>query len=107
MNNSKRRLHIELNRKFLGWCAKNELSITENHEVFFINESMLMKPEYVINNGIYVDILKRGEFKPENMSFYQDFANSFGTIVLIREEFMHDLDHITKAHLIDRYKLDV
>ena len=63
MNTTQRRVHIELNRQFLSWCSKNNLSLKENSEVFFVNERLLMKPEYVINDKIFVDILKTGEFK--------------------------------------------
>jgi len=107
MNNSKRRLHIELNRNFLRWCAKNEINVVENREVFFINESMLMKPEYVINGTIYVDVLKRGEFNEDNLIYYDNFANSFGTLIVIREEFIYKLEGITKSEINDKYSLNL
>lgn len=103
MNTTQRRVHIELNRQFLGWCSRNKLFVKENPEVFFVNEHLLMKPEYVINNTIYVDILKTGEFKEENLLYYQAFAESFGTLIIIREEYIWTLDQITKEDLEKRY----
>ncbi len=103
MNTTQRRVHIELNRQFLSWCSKNNLALKENSEVFFVNERLLMKPEYVINDKIFVDILKTGEFKEENLEFYQTFAESFGTLILIREEHIWSLDDITKGDLEERY----
>lgn len=103
MNTTQRRVHIELNRQFLGWCSKNNLSVKENPEVFFVNEHLLMKPEYIINNCVYVDILKTGEFKDESLFFYRTFAESFGTLIIIREEHIWTLDQITKEDLEKKY----
>ena len=103
MNTTKRRIHIELNRQFLNWCAKNKLTIRENSEVFFVNERLLMKPEYIINDSIFVDVLKKGEFKPENIEYYKMFADSFGTLIVIREEYILSLYDITKEDLEEKY----
>lgn len=103
MNTTQRRVHIELNRQFLAWCSKNKLSVKDNPEVFFVNEHLLMRPEYVINNSVYVDILKTGEFNEDNLPFYQIFAESFGTLIIIREEYIWSLDQITKEELEERY----
>jgi hypothetical protein len=56
-----------------------------------------------INDKIFVDILKTGEFKEENLEFYQIFAESFGTLILIKEEHIWSLDDIGKQDLEDRY----
>jgi hypothetical protein len=106
MNNSKRRVHIELNRRFLSWCHSNSLIVKENNEVFFVNERLLMKPEYIINGNTYVDVLKSGEFKLENINYYQDFANSFGNLILIREEYILELDEITKEDLMKKHNIN-
>ena len=103
MSTTQRRVHIELNRQFLSWCSKNNLSVRENPEVFFLNERLLMKPEYIINNNIFVDILKTDEFKEENIDHYQMFAGSFGTLIVIKEEHIWVLDKITKEDLENRY----
>lgn len=103
MNTTQRRVHIELNRQFLGWCGKNGLSLKENSEVFFINERLLVRPEYIINNNIYVDILKRGEYNPDNMVYYHVFSQSFGTLLIIKEEDIWGLTHITKKELEEKH----
>lgn len=103
MNTTQRRVHIELNRQFLGWCSKNQLSLKENSEVFFVNERLLMKPEYIVNDKVFIDILKTGEFKEENLPYYQIFAESFGTLIIIKEEDIWTLDQISKEDLEKRY----
>lgn len=103
MNTTQRRVHIELNRQFLGWCSKNQLSLKENSEVFFVNERLLMKPEYIVNDKVFIDILKTGEFKEENLPYYQVFAESFGTLIIIKEEDIWTLDQISKEDLEKRY----
>ena len=103
MNTTQRRVHIELNRHFLSWCGKNNLSVRENPEVFFLNERLLMKPEYIINNNVFVDILKTEEFKEENVDYYKIFAESFGTLIIIKEEHIWGLNDITREDLEKRY----
>ena len=103
MNTTQRRVHIELNRQFLGWCSKNQLSLKENSEVFFGDERLLMKPEYIVNDKVFIDILKTGEFKEENLPYYQVFAESFGTLIIIKEEDIWTLDQISKEDLEKRY----
>ena len=67
-----------LNRKlgflksFLNWCLKNDLNVKENTEMFFVNERFLIKPEYIINNKVFVDILKNGEYNETNIDNYKN-----------------------------------
>ena len=104
MSNQNRKINIELNRSFLNWCLKNNLNVKENTEIFFVNERFLIKPEYIINNKIFVDILKKNDYVETNNSNYKMFAQGFGTLILIKEEHLWLLSNITRQDLEDRYK---
>ena len=105
MSNQNRKINIELNRSFLNWCLKNNLSVKENVEIFFVNERFLIKPEYIINNKVFVDIIKNGDTYNENdLQNYKSFANGFGTLILIKEEHLWLLNGITKEDLEKTYK---
>ena len=55
MGRPKKTVQIEVNRQFLNWCSTNGLMVKKNQEVFFVNERLLMKPEYIINDSIIRD----------------------------------------------------
>ncbi len=98
MGRPKKTVQIEVNRQFLNWCSTNGLQVKKNQEVFFVNERFLMKPEYIVNNT-YVDIIPLGQFSEANMDYYKMFANSFGTLVVIKEEDINQLVDISKDDL--------
>lgn len=104
MSNQNRKINIELNRSFLNWCLKNNLSVKENAEIFFVNERFLIKPEYIINNKVFVDIVKSGDYIEANSTNYKMFAEGFGTLILIKEEHLWLLSNITKRDLEEKYK---
>lgn len=104
MSNQNKKINIELNRSFLNWCLKNNLNVKQNAEIFFVNERFLIKPEYVINNKVFVDILKNGEYNETNSDNYKNFAQGFGTLILIKEEHIWLLENITRADLEETYK---
>lgn len=99
MGRPKKTVQIEVNRQFLNWCSTNGLLVKKNHEVFFVNERFLLKPEYIVNDKIYVDIIPVGQFNEDNIGYYEMFANSFGTLIVIREEDIDHLIDITKEDL--------
>jgi hypothetical protein len=104
MSNQNRKINIELNRSFLNWCNKNNLHVKENVEIFFVNERFLIKPEYIINNRVFVDIIKGNEYNEANFQNYKSFAQGFGTLILIKEEHLWLLNDITKKDLEETYK---
>jgi hypothetical protein len=104
MSNQNKKINIELNRSFLNWCLKNNLSVKENPEIFFVNERFLIKPEYIINGKVFVDILKNGDYNEANFDNYKIFAQGFGTLILIKEEHIWLLDNITKGDLEETHK---
>jgi hypothetical protein len=104
MSNQNRKINIELNRSFLNWCLKNNLNVKENAEIFFVNERFLIKPEYIINNKVFVDIVKSGDYIETNSTNYKMFAEGFGTLMLIKEEHLWLLSNITKQDLEEKYK---
>jgi len=103
---NRRKTNIEINRMFTNWCVNNNLNLKENHEVFFVNERILMKPEYVINNRTFIDIIKNGEFNENNTEHYKNFAYSFGTLILIKEEDISELINITKEDVENKYNFN-
>ena len=104
MGRPKKTVQIELNRQFLNWCSTNDLSVKKNQEVFFVNERILMKPEYIINDSVYVDLIPTGQFNEEDVYSYILFASSFGTLIIIKEENIHYLNDITSKELEEAKK---
>lgn len=99
MGRPKKTVQIEVNRQFLNWCSMNGLQVKKNQEVFFVNERLLMKPEYIINDSVFVDVIPTGQFDGSQMVNYQLFANSFGTLIIIKEEDVAQLVNVTRKEL--------
>jgi len=103
MGRPKKTVQIEVNRQFLNWCSTNGLMVKKNQEVFFVNERLLMKPEYIINDSVFVDIIPTGQFDGSQLINYQLFANSFGTLIIIKEEDAAHLNTISRRELEKRH----
>ena len=78
------------------WCINNHLSIEPNHEVFFITETVLMKPEFLINGTVYFDLITGGKITNKYMKYCEQFSRSYGTIVVIPNEIISSINTITK-----------
>lgn len=92
-------------KRFFIWCTHNKISAKLNDESFLINEYTLMKPEFIINNKIYVDLVKKSEITNEYILKCKRFAKSFGTIILFPREMLHDLYLIDKNDIEDKYDI--
>lgn len=90
-------------QKFFIWCAYNKISVKLNNESFLINEYTVMKPEFIINQKIFVDLLYLSEMTDEYIENCKAFAKSFGHIILFPRESMSDLHLITKHDIKQKY----
>lgn len=92
-------------KQFFIWCTHNKITAKLNDESFLINEYTLMKPEFIINNRIYVDLVKQSEITTDYISKCKKFAKSFGTIILFPREMLYDLHLITKSDIELKYDI--
>lgn len=86
-----------------SWCANNSLFVRSNHEVFFINERVLIRPEFIINERVYVDILDETQITEKYLGYCELFAKSYGTIILIPKNIIDNIKFITKKDLQDKF----
>ena len=87
----------------LNWCNENNLILKSNHEVFFISERVLMKPEYIINNKIYVDLIDAEDLNDKYFEYSRLFSTSFGTIILIPRSVVSDINSVSKKEMETRF----
>lgn len=87
------------------WCRDNGLFVRTNHEVFFINERILMKPEYVINETVFIDLVDERQITEKYLGYCELFSKSYGTIIVIPKEKLDDIKTITKKDIESRYNI--
>ncbi len=86
-----------------AWCGENRLFVRSNQEVFFINERILMKPEFIINENIYIDIVLAKQIDDKYLKYCELFSQSYGTIIVIPKEIISNITNITKKDLEQAY----
>ena len=79
----------------------------ENTEVFFVNERALVRPEFIINNNIYVDLVRKSDINERYKEICTDFSLSFGVIVVIPIETLPLLTEVTKQMFEQKYGINL
>jgi hypothetical protein len=88
-----------------NWCGDNGLFVRTNHEVFFINERLLMKPEYIINETVFIDLVDEGQITEKYLGYCELFSKSYGTIIVISRDKLDDIKTITKKDFESRFNI--
>lgn len=84
---------------FIDWCTNQRLLVKYNEEVFFVDEKFLIKPEFIVNNRVYIDIINENDITPLYLGFCERFAMSFGAIMVIPENIINEFNDINKKTL--------
>lgn len=94
---------IEYYNILSAWCKNNRLFVRTNNEVFFINERVLMTPEYVINENIFIDLVEQNEITTKYLNYCQLFSKSYGTLIIIPKEILGEIHNTSKKDFENRY----
>lgn len=89
----------------IDWCSVNNIAIKRNSEVFFVNESTLIRPEYVLKNNIFIDLVDKSEINDRYIQICKDFSLSFGIIILMSFDVIPSLTKISKADFEEKYDI--
>jgi len=89
----------------MEWCKYQNLRIKPNDEVFFINERVLVKPEYIINNRIFVDIADEFEVTEKYLQIRKDFSKSYGTIIILPKSVLANIMDISKIDIQIKFNI--
>lgn len=89
----------------IDWCNVNNIAIKRNNEVFFVNESTLIRPEYVLKNNIFIDLVDKSEINDRYIQICKDFSLSFGSIILMSFDSIPSLTKFSKAEFEERYDI--
>jgi hypothetical protein len=85
------------------WCGENRLFVRTNSEVFFINERVLMKPEFIINESVYIDLVEMDQLNSKYDEYCRLFSQSYGTIIVIPKEVLLNINSITKKDVESKF----
>jgi hypothetical protein len=100
-----KKTQIDYYNTLSNWCGDNGLFVRTNHEVFFINERVLMKPEYIINETVFIDLVDEGQITDKYLGYCELFSKSYGTIIVISREKLDDVKTITKKDIESRFNI--
>ena len=89
----------------IDWCRDNGITIKPNSEVFFVNERALIRPEFILKNNIYIDLINQSEITERYMQICKEFSISFGSIILIPFESLLSINEITREMFEERYNI--
>jgi hypothetical protein len=89
----------------IDWCRDNDIGLKPNGEVFFVNERALIRPEFVINNEIFIDLINQSEITERYVQICKEFSISFGAIILIPFESLPNINGLTKEMFEQRYNI--
>jgi len=97
-------MEIEITN-LIEWCKYQNLRIRKNDEVFFINEKVLVKPDYVINSKVFVDIADDFEITEKYIQIRQDFSKSYGTLIILPKSILLNIMDISKIDIQTKFNI--
>ena len=89
----------------LEWCKYQNLKIVPNKETFFINEKLLLKPKYLINGRIFIEIPDDLEINEKYLEHRKIFSKSFGTIIIIPKSVLESIMDISKIDIQRKFNI--
>lgn len=106
----RRKVHVDAKKTQLNafnvlsrWCKNNGLFVKTNHEIFFVDEKTLMKPDFVVNEKVYIDLNEHKKINEKYKYICQRFSNSYGTIIIIPKENIDEILNVTKKDICERF----
>lgn len=89
----------------MKWCLQYNLKIELNDEVFFMNERILMKPDFILNNKVYVDLVDDADLSDAYSGYCEAFARSYGMLMVIPLSMVPEIETLTKKDLERRFNI--
>ena len=97
---------MDYNEKFIDWGYDNNIGVAKNTELFFINTRLSYKPEYIINNKIFVDIVPDAQITEDYISNCINFSKSFAQVIVLPVSILNDLDKITIEDIKSKFNIN-
>ena len=85
------------------WCSLNNVRININTEVFFVNENTLIKPQFILNNKIYVIIKDINNMSDDK--YYDYVAKTYGSVIIIPNNILPKLNTLTKLDISKHFDI--
>lgn len=86
-----------------SWCKKNKLFVRTNKEVFFISERVSMKPNFLINENVYIDFLNDDDLTEKYLYNCGLFSKSYGILIIIPKSCYEELNNYTKKDFENKF----
>lgn len=92
-------------KEFLDWCDINNVNISRNTELFFMEVDFVVKPGFITKNGIYIDLIESDKITPNYLKGCQRFALSYGSLMVIPIEVIGEFKTVTIYDIFNKFKI--
>lgn len=90
------------------WCNQNKILIKPTDYMFFIDDTITLKPSFILNYRTYVDFINSSDMMNDKLSnAYKSFQSSYGNIIVLPIDMMGDLNKITGHDLSEKFDLSI
>lgn len=94
-----------MTQRFQEWCEKNQIMVFKNEEMFFVAKTLVIRPDFRLLNRIFIDLIMPEEISESYLQGAEQFGQSHGTLIVIPNDILNDLDSITKEDMEKRFNI--
>lgn len=99
---------MDYRKQFIEWCNQNKVLAKPTDTMFFIDETITLKPLFILNYHTYVDfVTSTDDMSDKLVNAYKAFQESYGKIIVIPASTVSELHKITKEDLEDRFNISL
>lgn len=99
---------MENKRLLIDWCNKNKILIKPTDYMFIIDNTITLKPSFILNYRTYVDFITTSDIMTDKLrEAYKSFQASYGNIIVLPIDIMPELDKISRVDLSEKFGITI
>lgn len=96
---------MDYRKLLVDWCNENKILIKSADHMYFINDTITLKPSFILNYRTYVDFINSSDMMTDTLrEAYKSFQSSYGNIIVLPIDIMPELNKITRDDLCERFE---
>ena len=99
---------MEHKKLLIEWCNQNKILIKPTDYMFFIDDTITLKPSFILNYRTYVDFIDSPERMTDKLrEAYKAFQASYGNIIVLPIDIMPELNKINREDLSEKFDINI
>jgi len=99
---------MEHKRLLIEWCNQNKILIKATDQMFFIDDTITLKPSFILNYRTYVDFINSSDTMTDKLrEGYKSFQVSYGNIIVLPIDIMPELYNINGEDLSEKFDINI